>query len=371
MLSEVLIIAQKLISMPSVSPDDGGTLEYISQYLIALGFEMEMFEIGEVKTLYAKYGKGPYCCFAGHVDVVPPGPDWQDDPYCASIIGDSLYGRGTADMKVAIACAMVAVKEALNNFKEYSFAFLLTRDEEAAAQDGIKKVSRILKERNEDIRVFLLGEPTFENEILDTVKIGRRGSVTSKLKIVGQQGHIAYPHLAFNPIHNAIELLKDLMNLDFNDYIENFGSSKLQITNVDSFNSAMNVIPGTLEISFGVRFNSSQTEYSIKNKILTLIEKYGLSYEIVWYFHGNAFITQDEKILTWLQNSISKFGIQTKFDAKGATSDGRFLHDIAPVVELGFAENMAHKKDESVLIKDIEKLFFVYNNLFQDYSSLF
>lgn len=366
-MQEIIEISQKLIRAESVTPSDGGTLEYIAEYLANLGFKIEYFNKNDVKNLYATIGSGSYLCFAGHVDVVPPGVGWRNEnPYSADIEDGFIYGRGTNDMKITIACAMVVFKEALRKNPNLSLAILLTSDEEAIAEDGIKYVVPILQERAEPIRVFILGEPTCEKIAGDLIKIGRRGSMTAVAKIKGIQGHIAYPQHADNPLNKVVKICDELMNLDFNDYDEILGSSKLQVTNIDAFNKATNVIPGVAEIRFGIRFNHNQTQESIRAKIDEIFAKYANEYEIEWRFHGASFVCKDEKIRKWLFDGVvNSTGIEPKFDGTGATSDGRFLYVIADSIEIGFQENMAHKVNERVAIEDIERIYKIYTELIE------
>jgi len=364
-LQEILEIAQKLIKMPSVSPNDGGTLDFIANFLSDLGFKIEFFNKNGVKNLYATIGPGPYFCFAGHVDVVPPGEGWKHgNPYSGAIEDGFLYGRGVNDMKGAIACILVAFKGVLRVNSDQSLAILLTSDEEAVAEYGLKYVVPILRERGENFRVFVLGEPSCQEKIGDVVKIGRRGSMTAIATVFGVQGHIAYPEFADNPINKMVKICADLENLDFQDYDEIFGSTALQITNLDCFNHASNLIPAHAEVRFGVRFNKSQNQEAIKTKVAKIFDKYAKKYEIDWTFHGNAFVCTDEKIQNWVRNSITEsVEIEPKFDGKGATSDGRFLSAIADCIEIGFQEKMAHKVDECVGLDDLNNLYKIYKNL--------
>lgn len=370
MLEETIKIAQDLIRMESVTPNDGGTLQYISEYLQQLGFEIEYINLHDVKNLYAKIGKGPYTCFAGHVDIVPPGEGWKHEtPYSGIIENGRLYGRGANDMKTTIACAMVAFKEALKTNPGLSLAMLLTSDEEAIAEYGLKTVVPILAERKEPFSLFILGEPSAHKQAADVVKIGRRGSMTAIAQIHGIQGHIAYPELAKNPIPIAVEIMQLLDTLDFEDDNDVFGKSKLQLTNCDAKNLAMNVIPGNCEIRFGIRFNPAQNEQSIKKKVEAIFEettlKHRATYTIEWRFNGSPFICENQTLLTQLREIIkSVLKIDPIFDGKGATSDGRFLSKIGSVVEIGFQEDMAHKVDESVAISDIENILQIYCKIF-------
>lgn len=430
-IREAIEIARKLICKESISPNDGGLLEYIGQYLADCGFTIERIDINETKNLYAKINPSSdhfnedrvYFCFAGHVDVVPPGKGWKhSNPYSGIIekgqiskmISDSnvddknennsenyfygrdccqknynqhdnanecslennemdycLYGRGSNDMKTTIACAMVAFKNALIENPDLPLAFLLTSDEEASAQDGIKKVVPILKERGEKFSMFILGEPSCDKIIGDIVKIGRRGSITAVARVFGQQGHIAYPQHANNPITKVIKIAKELIEIDFEDEDSVFGKSRLEITNINAFNEATNVIPGVAEIRFGTRFNPKQSEDSIRSKVEKIFAKHAVKYQIDWIFHGNAFICKDEKKLEWLAQNIKAITHKLPiFDGKGATSDGRFLCQLGPSIEIGFQENMAHQVDERVLIDDVEKIYRIYERLVQNLAFL-
>lgn len=370
MIDATIKIAQHLIQQESISPHDGGLLEYIGKYLSDIGFETENINIGNVKNLYAKIGSGPYLCFAGHVDIVPPGTGWKHgSPYSGIVEGGFLYGRGANDMKTTIACAMIAFKELLTS-SHLSLAILLTSDEEDVAEDGIKKIVPILIDRKENIKLFILGEPTAKKTAADVIKIGRRGSITAVAKIFGTQGHIAYPELADNPIPIALKIATELCEINFeaahcNDEIKVFGKSALQITNLNAFNETTNMIPGMVELRFGTRFNLSQNEDSIKTKVESIFKKHTPNFEIAWRFNGNAFVCNDETLLKNVSKIITPIlGQAPKFDARGATSDGRFLYKLAPVMEIGFQEDMAHKVDERVAISDIEKMLQIYLALF-------
>lgn len=371
-LKEAVELSQHLIQAESISPSDGGLHKFIDQYLTNLGFEVENIDIGNVKNLYAKRGKGPYICFAGHTDVVPPGTGWKhDNPYSGIVEDGYLYGRGSNDMKVSTACAMVAFKYLIEKDNDISLAFLVTSDEEAAAQDGLKKVTPKLIDRGENIKMFILGEPASKESVADTVKIGRRGSMPGIARVYGQQGHIAYPELANNPIPGVMQLVLNLQSLDFNDYDEYFGPTRLEVIGVDSFNKTTNVIPQMVEIRWGIRFNQSQNEESLKKIVSAVFDntliKYGLNYEIDWNFQGMPFICKDEKLLEALREQIESVTHKiTMFDAKGATSDGRFLSKLAPCFEIGFEESMAHQIDEKVKVDDIQKLVQIYMNIFKN-----
>jgi len=379
MLAETVELAQKLVRAESVSPSDGGTHAMIGEYLSTLNFSIENIDIADTKNLYAKIGSGPYLCFAGHTDVVPPGTGWKHgSPYSGIVEDGYLYGRGTNDMKTTIACALVAFKYILQQTPHevgpnQSLAILLTSDEEAIAEHGLKKVTPILKERNEPIKMFMLGEPTAKKQTGDTIKIGRRGSLTAVAKIFGVQGHIAYPELAKNPLPLAAKIASALDELDFQDDDQYFGKTRLQLTNIDSQNMAMNVIPGMVELRFGTRFNTQQTPETIKAKITKIFEEkcaeYGCMWEIEWRVNGYPFICKDQALLDAVAGIVNpimqrEHNMNTTFDAKGATSDGRFLSSLAPTIEIGFEEEMAHKVDERVKIDDIKLMLHIYSALF-------
>lgn len=371
-LNEIIELAQILIRQESVSPSDGNLLQFIENYLRELGFSIEYFNFNETKNLYAKIGNNASFCFAGHIDIVPPGSGWKnDDAYSAHIENGNLYGRGTNDMKTTIACAMIAFKYALQKNPNSSLSILLTSDEEAAAVDGLQKVVPILQQRNEQIRVIILGEPASDKKIADIVKIGRRGSMTCVATVHGKQGHIAYPEHANNAVNIATKIALELDQIDFADENPVFGKSKLQMTNINAFNNAMNVIPGVCELRFGIRFNPAQNKESIKQKIEQIFTKYSQNYSLDWLFHGNAFVCNDERVFSWLEKSIQQsLQYSPQLDAKGATSDGRFLHVLAPCIEIGFQENMAHQVNECVAVDDIQKIYDIYDNLISNMQEL-
>ncbi len=372
MLDETIVLIQKFVQAESISPCDGRLHEIIADYLSQLGFEIEHMNIEDTKNIYAhtpSNSSGPYTCFAGHTDVVPTGEGWKHPPYSGAIENGYIFGRGTNDMKGTIACAMVVFKYLLQKNPNLNLAMLLTSDEEAIAEHGLKKITPILINRNEPINLFVLGEPTALQTAGDTVKIGRRGSISAIAKIFGIQGHIAYPELAKNPIPIALNIAKELDEIDFADDHKYFGKTRLQLTQIDAFNKAMNVIPGIVELRFGTRFNTNQNEDSIKNHIIPIFEKYckkhDVAYEIVWSFNGSPFICENEKLIASLDSIISPIlGKQVLFDAKGATSDGRFLSKLAQCIEIGFQEDMAHKVDECIKIDEIKQILQIYSEIF-------
>ena len=365
---EAIELSQALIRRESISPNDGGCLDFIANYFRNLNLEVEFIDFGDVKNLYVKNGSEESLCFAGHVDVVPPGYTWTHDPFEAKIIDDVLYGRGAVDMKIGIACAMAVFKSILMKNPKAPLSMLLTSDEEALAENGLKKVVPRLKEKGEKFKFFLLGEPTCKSEPGDQIKIGRRGSVTAKIEFLGLQGHIAYPELADNPIPRIVKACSELMDLDFEDEDSVFGKSKIQLTSIDNNNDVENLIPGTGSVMFGIRFNPKQSFESIKSKVLEVLEKTAKPYLINWRFHGLPFVVDDSKLIGKLVNSIKSVTQKdVVFDAKGATSDGRFLTKLAPVFEIGLQEDLAHKIDERASLKDIKILCDIYGKIFNDF----
>jgi len=369
-MSNTLNLAKELISRQSVTPDDLGCQKLIANYLQPLGFNIENMKFGEVDNLWARYGtEGPLFVFAGHTDVVPTGPvnQWTYPPFEPTLDGDILYGRGAADMKSSIAAMMVACKtiiESGENIKG-SIGFLITSDEEGPAQDGTVRVIETLEARNEKIEWCLVGEPSSSNTVGDVIKNGRRGSIGGTLTIHGQQGHIAYPHLAENPIHLFSAALNDLVSEHWDEGNEFFPPTSFQISNINAGTGATNVIPGDLEVQFNLRFSTELKHTDIQTRIEAILNKYQFKYTLDWALSGQAFLTPRGELVNAVQTAILDVcNIETELSTAGGTSDGRFIAPTgAQVVEVGPVNESIHKIDENININDLEKLTEIYKKI--------
>lgn len=370
MKNEIINLAQNLIRRPSISPDDQGCQQMIAERLAALGFEIEWMNFGETTNLWAKHGSTkPLVAFAGHTDVVPTGDEsqWQYPPFNAEIVGDMLYGRGAADMKGSLAAMIMAAEEYVktNPNHQGTIAFLITSDEEAAAKDGTTKVVDALMARGELIDYCMVGEPSSSQTLGDIVKNGRRGSITGNLYIQGIQGHVAYPHLAENPVHKAAPFLMELTQYQWDKGNEFFPPTSLQIANIQAGTGSNNVIPGELYVQFNLRYCTEVTDEIIKNKVAEMLQKYGLTYRIEWNLSGKPFLTKPNKLVKAVVDSLEQIvGITPKLDTGGGTSDARFIALMGgEVVELGPLNATIHKVNECVSVTDLATLGDVYKQM--------
>tara|TARA_B100000927_G_scaffold267330_1_gene241385 strand:- start:1145 stop:2143 length:999 start_codon:yes stop_codon:yes gene_type:complete len=330
-----------------------------------------------VKNLYARLGnKGPNFCYAGHLDVVPAGniKDWTVNPFKPAIKKGHLIGRGANDMKSSIAAFVSAVSNFVKNRKTFSgsISFLITGDEEGIAINGTKKVVDYLKKKREKIDFCLVGEPTNPNKLGEMIKIGRRGSITGKLSIIGVQGHVAYPQRANNPSTALVQILKELKEIKFDNGTKDFQPTNLEITSININNHADNVIPGSAHASFNIRFNNKHSSNSIKKKINKIIKKISnknkSKYKINYNVSGEAFLTKPNKTTFMIQNIIKEVTkIKPQLSTTGGTSDARFIRKIAPCLEFGLVGKTMHKIDEAVLLSDLKKLTLIYTNILQNY----
>ena len=377
-----LKLAKELIKFPSITPVDAGVMKFLEKKLKKLGFKTKILEFKEknykpVKNLYAKFGsKNPNFCYAGHLDVVPPGSlkDWTVNPFKPSIKKGHLIGRGANDMKSSIAAFVSAVSSFLSKNKKFngSISLLITGDEEGDAVNGTKKVVEYLKKKKERINFCLVGEPTNPNKLGEMVKIGRRGSLTGKLEIIGLQGHVAYPNRANNPSTTIIKILKEIKEIKFDRGTKNFQPTNLEVTKININNSADNVIPATAEATFNIRFNNKHSSTSIKrklNKIFSKISKRNKSkFKIDYRVSGEAFITKPNQTTFMIQKIIKKItGINPKLSTTGGTSDLRFIKKISPGLEFGLVGKTMHKIDEAVSLKDLKNLTKIYQNILQNF----
>ena len=377
-----LQLAKELIKFPSITPIDAGVMKFLEKKLKKLGFKTKILEFKEkgfepVKNLYARFGaNGPNFCYAGHLDVVPPGnlKDWTINPFKPSIKKGHLIGRGANDMKSSVAAFVSAVSTFLSKNKKFngSISLLITGDEEGDAVNGTKKVVDYLKKKKEKINFCLVGEPTNPNKLGEMIKIGRRGSLTGKLTIFGLQGHVAYPHRANNPATTIIKILKKLKEIKFDRGTKDFQPTNLEVTKIKIDNKADNVIPAIAESTFNIRFNNRHSSTSIKrrlNKIFRKITKKNKSkYKIEYRVSGEAFLTKANKTTFMIQKTIKKFTkIKPKLSTTGGTSDLRFIRKISPGLEFGLVGKTMHKVDEAVSLKDLKNLTKIYQNILQNY----
>jgi len=377
-----LQLAKELIKFPTVTPIDAGIMKFLEKKLKTLGFKTKILEFKEknskpVKNLYARLGnKGPNFCYAGHLDVVPPGnlKDWTVNPFKPSIKKGYLIGRGANDMKSSIAAFVSAVSSFVSNKRKFngSISFLITGDEEGVAINGTKKVVDYLRKKKEKIDFCLVGEPTNPNKLGEMVKIGRRGSMTGRLTIIGVQGHVAYPQRANNPSTALVQILKELKEIKFDNGTKDFQPTNLEITKINIDNFADNVIPGLANAKFNIRFNNKHTSSSIKKKIDRIIKKISnknkSKYKIDYSVSGEAFLTKPNKTTFMIRDIIEKITkIKPQLSTTGGTSDARFIRKIAPCLEFGLVGKTMHKVDEAVSLSDLKKLTLIYSNILQNY----
>ena len=375
MTSAVRQLTEALIRLPSVTPEDGGCQALIAQRLAPLGFACETIAGGGVTNLWAirSAGRpGPLVVFAGHTDVVPTGPleQWNSDPFVPAERDGRLYGRGAADMKTSIAAFVVAVEELLAQAPATggSIALLLTSDEEGPAVDGTVKVVERLRERGVRLDYCIVGEPTSVDRLGDTIKNGRRGSMSGRLKVRGLQGHIASPEQVRNPIHLVAPALAELAATRWDDGNEFFPPTSWQVSNIHGGTGATNIVPGSVEIDFNFRFSSEQTDASLRERFEAILRRHGLEFTIEWSLSGRPFITGRAELVTAVAKAIrSHTGIETELSTTGGTSDGRFIADICPqIVEFGPVNASIHKLDEHVRVADLEALPRIYLDILRE-----
>ena len=377
-----LQLAKELIRYPSITPIDAGVMKFLEKKLRKLGFKTKILEFQEkntkpVKNLYARLGtKGPNFCYAGHLDVVPAGnlKDWTVNPFRPSIKKGHLIGRGANDMKSSIAAFVSAVSIFVKNNKEFngSISLLITGDEEGIAINGTKKVVEYLKKRKEKINFCLVGEPTNPNKLGEMIKIGRRGSMTGRLSVIGVQGHVAYPHRANNPSTALVQILKELKEIKFDKGTKDFQPTNLEVTKINIDNTADNVIPGLAKATFNIRFNNKHSSNSIKTKINKILKKIchknKSNYKIEYSVSGEAFLTKPNQTTYMIQDIIKKITkIKPELSTTGGTSDARFIRKIAPCLEFGLVGKTMHKVDEAVSLSDLKKLTLIYSNILKNY----
>ncbi|MCW8874941.1 MAG: succinyl-diaminopimelate desuccinylase [Gammaproteobacteria bacterium] len=369
-MSDTLTLAKDLIARASVTPEDAGCQETMILRLEAIGFQVERLRFGEVDNFWARRGEqAPLLAFAGHTDVVPTGPRerWQSDPFVPTERDGMLYGRGAADMKGSLAAMVTACERFVTAHPGHqgSIAFLITSDEEGPSVNGTVKVVEWLEARNEKIDWCLVGEPSSNQVLGDVIKNGRRGSLGGKLRVLGKQGHVAYPHLADNPVHRLAPALAELCALEWDQGNEYFPPTSLQISNIHAGTGADNVIPGEVEVWFNLRFSTEQTEAGIRARIEELLDRHGLHYELQWRLSGNPFLTPVGELVGAVRDAIQEVcGIETELSTSGGTSDGRFIAPTgAQVVELGPLNASIHQIDECVASADLDRLSAIYEGM--------
>jgi succinyl-diaminopimelate desuccinylase len=362
-----LDLAQDLIARRSVTPDDAGCQRVLAERLAAAGFACEMLPFGAVSNLWARRGRGvPLLCFAGHTDVVPPGPrdQWHSDPFAPTVRDGRLYGRGAADMKSAIASFVVAVETFVHAHPEHrgSIALLITSDEEGPSVDGTARVVEHLRARDEKIDFCIVGEPTSSEALGDTIKNGRRGSLSGRLTVRGRQGHIAYPHLALNPIHLLAPALAELTAVKWDEGSEFFPPTSWQMSNIHAGTGATNVIPGSVEVDFNFRFSTASTAQSLRERLESALRRHQLDYTIAWTAPSAPFLTAPGALVKAVEDAIRTCTRRTPtLSTDGGTSDGRFIAKICPqIVELGVVNESIHKVDEHVALESLEQLPLIY-----------
>ena len=365
-----LELARALIARPSVTPEDAGCLDLIAEHLEPLGFVCERIDSNGVSNLWARRGTAaPLLVLAGHTDVVPTGPveQWASNPFEPTIRDGVLYGRGASDMKTSIAAFIEAVRGFIAEHPDHagSIAFLLTSDEEGPATDGTVKVVQALQSRGEKPDYCIVGEPTAVKRTGDMIKNGRRGSLSGELIVKGVQGHVAYPHLARNPIHEIAASIAELAQVEWDRGNEYFPPTTWQVSNMNAGTGAGNVIPGTVNMRFNFRFSTASTVESLQTRVHGILDRNGVQYDLKWSYDGRPFITGRGDLVDAVARAIKKeTGIETELSTTGGTSDGRFIADICPqVVEVGPTNATIHKINECITIEDLEALPRIYRQV--------
>jgi succinyl-diaminopimelate desuccinylase len=376
---KALRLTEALIARPSVTPEDGGCQAMLAKRLEAAGFALEThvcgpdgFRVTNLLALRRGSRPGPTLAFAGHTDVVPTGPleRWQSDPFVPIHRGGKLYGRGAADMKTSIACFVVAAEEFVATHPQHagSIALLITSDEEGPSVDGTVRLVELLQARGQTLDACIVGEPTSVERLGDMIKNGRRGTLSGKLLVKGIQGHIAYPHLARNPIHAVAPALAELVAMRWDDGNEFFPPTSWQMSNIHAGTGAGNVIPGELELQFNFRFSNESTAEGLKHRVHALLDRHGLDYQLSWTLGGETFLTPPGSLSQALSRAIhDETGVTPVLSTTGGTSDGRFIARICPqVVEFGPVNASIHKIDEHVDVDDIEPLKNIYRRTLEN-----
>jgi succinyl-diaminopimelate desuccinylase len=371
-MSETLALTKALISCRSITPNDDGCQTLIIDRLKKFDFHIESMRFESVDNLWARLGtESPLVVFAGHTDVVPTGPleSWHTDPFEPVESNDTLYGRGATDMKSGLAAMVVAAENFITKNKEFtgSIGFLITSDEEGASINGTKKVIEVLEERQEKIDYCIIGEASCDRVLGDQIRVGRRGSFHGKLIIHGKQGHVAFPERASNPIHLCMDALSELTTERWDEGNDFFPPTTFQISNINSGTGATNVIPGDLEVLFNFRFSTAVTVKELQDRVMNILSKHKLNFNLHWNLSGSPFLTQQGKLVTATEEAIHEIvDIDTKLSTGGGTSDGRFIAPTgAEVVELGPVNTSAHQVNEYTSISDLDKLMKIYERMLE------
>ncbi len=371
-MTATLALTEDLLRRPSVSPEDHGCLEVIAARLEPLGFRIERLNFGPVGNLWARRGdEGPVLCFAGHTDVVPTGPreEWRTDPFEPVIRDGILYGRGAADMKSGLAAMVTAMERfvARHPHQHGSLAVLFTSDEEGPSVDGTRRVMEVLEARGEKIDWCIVGEPTSQDFLGDTIKVGRRGSLSGRLTVHGVQGHIAYPQLADNPVHGFAPAMAELVSAPWDSGNEFFQPTSFQISNVSAGTGAPNVIPGEMKVRFNLRFSTEQTVEQLQRRVIGILDRHRVNYSLEWFVSGLPFLTRPGVLTETVGRAVREVtGRTPAYSTTGGTSDGRFIAPTgAQVVEFGVANGTIHKVNECVRIADIEQLSRAYERMME------
>jgi succinyl-diaminopimelate desuccinylase len=371
-MSSTLALTEDLLRRPSVSPEDHGCIDVICSRLAPLGFSNERLRFGPVENLWSRRGDGgPVLCFAGHTDVVPTGPreDWRSDPFEPVIIDGVLYARGAADMKSSLAAMVTATERFVGRHPGHngSLAFLFTSDEEGPSVDGTRKVMEVLEARHEKIDWCVVGEPTSGDVLGDTIKVGRRGSLSGRLTVHGVQGHIAYPHLADNPVHGFAPALAELVATHWDEGNEFFQPTTFQVSNIAAGTGAPNVVPGDLKARFNLRFSTEQTVGQLQQRVLEVLDRHRVKYTLEWFVSGLPFLTRPGTLTQAVSQAVYEtMGVTPAMSTTGGTSDGRFIAPTgAQVVELGVANATIHKVNECVRVEDIDTLSLAYERIME------
>jgi len=371
-MSATLELTTDLLRRPSVSPEDHGCIDVIAGRLEALGFRAERLRFGPVENLWARRGEAaPLLCFAGHTDVVPTGPreEWRTDPFEPVVQDGLLYGRGAADMKSGLAAMVTAAERFLARRRRHrgSLAFLFTSDEEGPSVDGTRRVVELLEARGEKIDWCVVGEPTSHEALGDTIKVGRRGSLSGRLTVHGVQGHIAYPQLASNPVHSFAPALAELVATPWDAGNEFFQPTSFQVSNISAGTGAPNVIPGELKVRFNLRFSTEQTVESLQKRVIAILDRHQVNYTLEWFVSGLPFLTRPGVLTQAVEQAVLEVtGRKPAYSTTGGTSDGRFIAPTgAQVVELGVANATIHKVNECVRVADVEQLSLCYERLME------
>jgi len=372
-MSATLDLAIDLISRPSVTPEDAGCQDLMMERLAALGFRNEPMRFEEVDNFWARRGtSGPVFCFAGHTDVVPAGPvdEWNSGPFEPEIRDGKLYGRGAADMKGSLAAMLTATERFVASHPDHkgSIAYLITSDEEGPAKNGTVRVVDTLEARNEKIDWCLIGEPSSTRHVGDVVKNGRRGSLGCVLSVRGVQGHVAYPHLARNPVHQLAPALAELAKTEWDQGNEFFPKTSFQVSNIQAGTGASNVIPGVCQVTFNFRFSTATTHNALRRRVESVLDKHGLDYDIEWNLSGLPFLTPRGELVAAAQMAIKKVaGSDTELSTAGGTSDGRFIAPTgAQVLELGPLNATIHQVNECVGVAELDRLSSMYETILQN-----